>query len=74
MSSVKVLIVDDQALLRGSFRLLVDTAPDLEVVGEADKADFLIGLPECVGDLTNEPFAGKVIGDTFCKPFFVLDN
>ena len=32
---IKVLIVDDQALLRGSFRLLVDTAPDLTVVGEA---------------------------------------
>lgn len=26
---IRVLIVDDQALLRGSFRLLVDTAPDL---------------------------------------------
>jgi DNA-binding NarL/FixJ family response regulator len=32
---IKVLIVDDQALLRGSFRLLVDTAPDLITVGEA---------------------------------------
>jgi DNA-binding NarL/FixJ family response regulator len=32
---IRVLIVDDQALLRGSFRLLVDTAPDLETVGEA---------------------------------------
>ncbi|HEX6339557.1 response regulator transcription factor [Umezawaea sp.] len=32
---IKVLVVDDQALLRGSFRLLVDSAPDLRVVGEA---------------------------------------
>jgi DNA-binding NarL/FixJ family response regulator len=32
---IKVLIVDDQALLRGSFRLLVDSAPDLTAVGEA---------------------------------------
>ena len=32
---IRVLIVDDQALLRGSFRLLVDTAPDLTAVGEA---------------------------------------
>ncbi len=32
---IRVLIVDDQALLRGSFRLLVDTAPDLITVGEA---------------------------------------
>jgi len=32
---IRVLVADDQALVRGSFRLLVDTAPDLEVVGEA---------------------------------------
>jgi DNA-binding NarL/FixJ family response regulator len=31
----RVLIVDDQALLRASFRLLVDNEPDLTVVGEA---------------------------------------
>jgi DNA-binding NarL/FixJ family response regulator len=30
-----VLVVDDQPLLRGSFRLLVDTAPGLTAVGEA---------------------------------------
>jgi DNA-binding NarL/FixJ family response regulator len=33
--TVKVLVADDQALVRGSFRVLVDTAPDLEAVGEA---------------------------------------
>jgi DNA-binding NarL/FixJ family response regulator len=32
---IRVLIADDQALLRGSFRLLVDSAPDLTAVGEA---------------------------------------
>ena len=32
---IRVVVADDQALVRGSFRLLVDTAPDLEVVGEA---------------------------------------
>jgi DNA-binding NarL/FixJ family response regulator len=30
-----VLVADDQALLRGSFKVLVDSEPDLEVVGEA---------------------------------------
>jgi DNA-binding NarL/FixJ family response regulator len=30
-----VLVVDDQDLLRGSFRVLIDTAPDLVTVGEA---------------------------------------
>ncbi|HEX3778038.1 MAG TPA: response regulator transcription factor [Pseudonocardiaceae bacterium] len=33
--SVRVLIVDDQALLRGSFRVLIDATPGLVVVGEA---------------------------------------
>ncbi|MET9089588.1 response regulator transcription factor [Streptomyces sp. NPDC004237] len=33
--SVRVLLVDDQALLRGTFRLLIDSCADLEVVGEA---------------------------------------
>ncbi|MGC4893440.1 response regulator [Micromonospora sp. DT31] len=32
---IRVLIVDDQALLRGSFRLLVDSTPDFTTVGEA---------------------------------------
>ncbi|GIL31276.1 response regulator [Actinocatenispora comari] len=32
---ISVLIADDQALLRGSFRVLVDTADGLRVVGEA---------------------------------------
>jgi len=32
---VRVLVADDQALLRGSFRLLVQSAPGLTVVGEA---------------------------------------
>ncbi|SCF15507.1 two component transcriptional regulator, LuxR family [Micromonospora matsumotoense] len=32
---IRVLIADDQALLRGSFRLLVDSTPGLTAVGEA---------------------------------------
>ena len=32
---IRALVVDDQALVRGSFRILVDTAPDLTSVGEA---------------------------------------
>src|SRR5262249_37302949 len=32
---IRVLVADDQALVRGTVRLLVDTAPDLEVIGEA---------------------------------------
>lgn len=33
--SLKVLIADDQALVRSGFRMLVESAADLEVVGEA---------------------------------------
>jgi DNA-binding NarL/FixJ family response regulator len=32
---IRVLVVDDQALIRDSFRLLLDLEPDIEVVGEA---------------------------------------
>ena len=32
---IRVLVADDQALVRGSFRLLVETAPGLTAVGEA---------------------------------------
>lgn len=33
--TVRVLLADDQALLRATFRLLLDATPDIEVVGEA---------------------------------------
>jgi DNA-binding NarL/FixJ family response regulator len=33
--TTRVLVADDQALVRGSFRILVDTATDLATVGEA---------------------------------------
>jgi DNA-binding NarL/FixJ family response regulator len=34
--TVRVLLADDQPLVRGGFRVLIDSASDLEVVGEAD--------------------------------------
>ena len=34
--SVRVVLVDDQALIRAGFKAIIDSAPDLEVVGEAD--------------------------------------
>ena len=33
--TIRVLVADDQTLVRAGFRVLVDSAPDLEVVGEA---------------------------------------
>ena len=34
-ATTRVLLADDQALIRAGFRVLIDSAPDLEVVGEA---------------------------------------
>jgi DNA-binding NarL/FixJ family response regulator len=34
--TLRILLADDQALLRGTFRLLIDAEDDMEVVGEAD--------------------------------------
>ena len=34
--TVRVLLVDDQAMIRAGFKLLIDNQPDLEVVGEAE--------------------------------------
>ena len=34
-ATIRVLLADDQALLRATFKLLLDAAPDMEVVGEA---------------------------------------
>ncbi len=35
MTTTRVLLADDQALLRAGFRVLIESADDLEVVGEA---------------------------------------
>ncbi|NJQ17732.1 response regulator transcription factor [Streptomyces bohaiensis] len=37
-----VLLVDDQALLRSAFRVLVDSEPDMTVVGEAADGDAAV--------------------------------
>lgn len=43
--AIRVLIADDQALMRGGFRMILDAEPDLEVIGEAiDGADAVRGF------------------------------
>ncbi|WP_214409767.1 response regulator transcription factor [Sphaerisporangium fuscum] len=42
--TVRVVIADDQALVRAGFRVLVDSAPDLAVVGEADTGHEAVRL------------------------------
>lgn len=44
--SIRVLLVDDQALVRAGFRVLLEAAPDLEVVGEAENGTRAIELAE----------------------------
>ncbi|MEU6932420.1 response regulator transcription factor [Streptomyces sp. NPDC046374] len=41
---VRVLIADDQALLRTGFRLLIDSVPDLTVAGEAASGEQAVEL------------------------------
>lgn len=42
--TIRVLLADDQALLRGTFKILIDSAPDLEVVGEAGTGRSAVDL------------------------------
>jgi DNA-binding NarL/FixJ family response regulator len=44
VNDVRVVVADDQALLRGSFRVLIDTAPGLVTVGEADNGAEAVEL------------------------------
>jgi DNA-binding NarL/FixJ family response regulator len=41
---IRVLIADDQALVRSGFRLIVETRSDLEVVGEAEDGEAAVEL------------------------------
>ncbi len=41
---IRVVIADDQALVRGGFRLVVEAAPDMEVVGEAGNGADAVAL------------------------------
>ncbi len=42
--TIRVLLADDQALVRAGFRVLIDSEDDLEVVGEASNGDEAITL------------------------------
>jgi DNA-binding NarL/FixJ family response regulator len=42
--SIRVLIADDQALVRSGFRLILETRADIEVVGEAEDGRQAIAL------------------------------
>ncbi|HEY1626534.1 MAG TPA: response regulator transcription factor [Streptosporangiaceae bacterium] len=41
---IRVVLADDQALLRAGFRMLLDSAADIEVIGEADNGGVAVAL------------------------------
>jgi DNA-binding NarL/FixJ family response regulator len=43
---IRVLLADDQALVRGGFRMILDARPDIEVVGEASDGEEAVALAE----------------------------
>jgi DNA-binding NarL/FixJ family response regulator len=49
---IRVLVADDQALVRGGFRMILDAQPDIDVVGEAADGREAIRLAhECEADV-----------------------
>jgi DNA-binding NarL/FixJ family response regulator len=49
---IRVLVVDDQALIRAGFRLLIDSVPDFSVVGEAaNGVEAVEAVERCTPDV-----------------------
>ena len=42
--SIRVLLADDQAMVRGGFRMILESEPDIEVVGEAADGEQAVGV------------------------------
>jgi DNA-binding NarL/FixJ family response regulator/class 3 adenylate cyclase len=47
-TAIRVLIADDQALVRGGFRMILEAESDIEVVGEADDGLIALELAEAL--------------------------
>ncbi|WP_258073469.1 response regulator transcription factor [Arthrobacter sp. 08Y14] len=43
-ASIKVLLADDEPLIRAGLRLILDGAPDIAIIGEADDGDTAVRL------------------------------
>lgn len=46
MSTIRLLLVDDQELVRSGFRTILETEPDFEIVGEAVNGEEAVRLTE----------------------------
>jgi DNA-binding NarL/FixJ family response regulator len=45
MTKSRILLADDQALLRHGLQMMIDAQPDMEVVGQAGDAPRQLGSP-----------------------------
>ena len=50
---IRVIIADDQALVRAGFRVLLESAGDIEVAGEAADGDRRSGWPGRLGPMSS---------------------
>ena len=52
---IRVVVVDDQAIVRGGLRMILDAQPDIEVVGEAENGKAGVELVAELDDLLDRP-------------------
>ncbi|MGB3683907.1 MAG: response regulator transcription factor, partial [Rubrobacteraceae bacterium] len=46
--TIRIVLVDDQEMIRVGFRMILESRPEIEVVGEADDGDTALKLLETV--------------------------
>ena len=57
--TIGVVVADDQAIVRAGFRLLIDSEPDLMVLGEAGAGDPGDPAARAVSQQSAEPVAPR---------------
>ena len=61
--SVKVLLADDQSLVRSGFRMVLESEEDIEVVGEAANANQAIFLDATIVRMVLVPAVMQLLRD-----------